>query len=266
MRNASLMNLLKNNGLSFQEQATLWSLVSDVPWAIANHVVLSQRQTWWLTSKVNAYKEGIPMAYLTGVAHFWSLSLHINPLVLAPRPDSERLVELAIHHLESRTQCLELGTGSGAIALAIASEKPDITITATDLSETILNVARHNAQRCYIHTVQWRCHDWFDNLHDTFDIIVSNPPYLSPHDPHLPTLSAEPLLALVAWPDGLHNLHTLIDQAKYHLNPKGWLLLEHGYLQGYDVRTFYEQHGYQHIHTYQDYHGHDRVTVGQKPL
>jgi len=209
-----------------------------------------------------------PVAYLVGRREFWSLELLVNEHTLIPRPETESLVELALDHipLQQQFHILELGTGSGAIALAIASERPDCLITATDISPRALETARTNAARLHLSNVVFREGSWFTPFGDErFDIIVSNPPYVAEGDPHLAEgdLPAEPRLALVAGPDGMEMITTIVRQAPHYLQAGGWLFMEHGYDQGADVTALLSETDYHHVRTWRDYAGNERITSGR---
>jgi len=212
--------------------------------------------------------QGEPIAYITGHKEFWSLDLQINKNTLIPRPETELLVEQALARLspDCRALVIDLGTGSGAIALAIAHERSQCNVLATDKSIAALNVARDNAQSLGLHRVQFLISDWCSGLGDIkAELIVSNPPYVAIADPHLKgDVRYEPLCALVAGKDGLADIRRLIAFSQSHLVPQGWLLLEHGYDQAEAVGVLFKQHAYESITTYQDLAGFSRVTVGQK--
>jgi release factor glutamine methyltransferase len=209
-------------------------------------------------------RAGVPVAYLTGTREFWSLTLSVSPAVLVPRPETEVLVEQALH-LKSRNEpcaLLDLGTGSGAVALAIAAERPDWNIAAVDISPLALGVARENARTLGLSNIDWRLGSWFDAVAARrFDLIVSNPPYVASGDPALSALSAEPALALTPGPTGLEALSAIISQAASHLNERGWLLLEHGWDQAPSVAALLARQGLSHIRTVADFSGKSRVTL-----
>ena len=180
---------------------------------------------------------GEPLAYLVGSKEFFGLPLQVDARVLVPRPDTETLVEWALELLRGRTapRVIDLGTGSGAIALAIQQARPDAQVEAVDRSAAALEVARANAQRLGL-PVQFRQADWLDGAEGRYDLVVSNPPYVAAGDPHLPDLRHEPLSALVAGADGLDDIRRIAAAAPAHLAPGGWLLLEHGWDQAEAVR------------------------------
>jgi len=213
---------------------------------------------------------GEPVAHLIGVREFWSLPLFVSPATLIPRPDTECLVEQALARLPSSPcRILDLGTGTGAIALALASERPDCNVTAVDLMPDAVALAQRNAAHLNITNIEILQSRWFSALEgQQFAMIVSNPPYIDEHDPHLAQgdVRFEPLSALVAADNGLADLHTIIDDARQHVLPGGWLLLEHGWQQGADVRAIFEHYGWQQVATCRDYGDNERLTLGQWPL
>lgn len=214
---------------------------------------------------------GEPLAYLTGEKEFWSLTLEVTRDVLVPRPETELLVEWALElpsfgH-KPRTSVLDVGTGSGAIALAIARERPEAEVIATDVSPAALAVARANARRLGL-PVRFAQGAYFAPLGvrepgAALDIIVSNPPYVAEGDPHLADLRYEPKLALTSGRDGLDALRTIVGEARAHLNPGGWLLVEHGGQQGAAVRELFEAAGFAAIETRRDLAGLERATGGR---
>lgn len=211
--------------------------------------------------------KGEPIAHLVGEREFWSLPLRVSPATLIPRPDTECLVEQALARMpETPCSVLDLGTGTGAIALAIASERPDCSVTALDLIPDAVELARDNASRLGIPNVEVLQSDWFSALNtQRFTVIVSNPPYIDAQDPHLSLgdVRFEPRSALVAENHGLADLRTLVETARNFLEPGGWVLLEHGWQQAAQVRELFNDAGYTEIQSCQDYGGNDRLTVGR---
>ncbi|MDH4275240.1 MAG: peptide chain release factor N(5)-glutamine methyltransferase [Gammaproteobacteria bacterium] len=211
---------------------------------------------------------GVPIAYLTGTREFWSLALHVTPDVLIPRAETEVLVECALAHLPPNLalRVADLGTGSGAVALAIASERPQCRVVATDISSAALAVANANARRLNITNIEFRLGAWYAPLGDElFDLIVSNPPYIAQHDSHLQQgdLRFEPRDALTAGADELGALKILIGEASAHLQSGAWLLVEHGYDQAAAVANLFQVHGAHDIFTAQDLLAHPRVGGGR---
>lgn len=204
---------------------------------------------------------GEPLAYITGVREFWSLPLSVAPGVLVPRPETELLVELCLAQLDQRPrQVADLGTGSGAIALSLARERPQWQITATDLSPDALQIAGLNCRRLGITNVELRQGSWCEPLADRlFDAIVSNPPYIAPGDPALEQLGHEPIGALVAGDAGYAALIAIATQARARLRPGGLLLLEHGAGQAARLKMELAALGYGQIDSHPDLAGHDRV-------
>lgn len=214
--------------------------------------------------------QGVPLAYLAGQREFWSLPLKLSRDTLIPRPDTERLVEAALDCIppDAGWAVADLGTGSGAIALAIASERLLCRVIATDASRAALNVARENAAHLGLGNVEFRCGEWYAALNgDRCHLIASNPPYVREGDPHLNEgdVRFEPRRALVSGSDGLVAIRHLVALAPTHLLPGGWLLLEHGYDQAETVRALFAAAGFQHVRSLRDLAGQERVTVGQLP-
>ncbi len=209
---------------------------------------------------------GKPVSYLTGQRAFWNLNLSVNAHTLIPRSETEHLVERALQlgPAETAWQVLELGIGSGAIALALAQERPAWQITATDISPDALKVAQHNAVHHHLTRVRFVHSDWFAALSGCYDLIISNPPYIAADDPHLAQgdLRFEPHNALVSGSDGLAAIRHLVQQAPAYLRPGGWLLLEHGATQGAPCRALLQQRGFSDICTHLDLAGLDRLSGG----
>lgn len=215
---------------------------------------------------------GEPIAYLLGEREFWSLPLAVGPTVLIPRPETETLVEWALARLpdDRPVHVADLGTGSGAIALALARERPLARVVATDRSAEALAVARANAERLALSgAIAFRVGDWYAALAGLprFDLIASNPPYLAGDDPHLREgdLRFEPLQALVADDDGLAALARLAEGARDWLNPGGWMLVEHGHEQGAAVRALFARAGLVAVETARDLERRERITLGRAP-
>lgn len=208
--------------------------------------------------------DGEPLAYITGVREFWSLPLTVSAAVLVPRPETELLVERCLAVLDAAPRTVaDLGTGSGAIALALASRRPDAVVEAVDASAGALEVAAANARALGL-AVAFRQGDWLNGVGETYDLIVSNPPYVAAADPHLAALTHEPLSALAAGPDGLDDLRVIAAAAPARLRPSGWLLLEHGHDQAGAVRTLLTTAGLAQAQSRHDLAGLDRCTAAQK--
>ncbi len=217
---------------------------------------------------------GEPVAYLTGEREFWGLRLATEPSTLIPRPDTETLVEVALEKAAAAPgRLLDLGTGTGAIALAFASERPGWAVLGVDLRAEAVALAGRNAERLGITGAEFRQGDWFSALGqdepagERFDLIVSNPPYLADDDPHLARgdVRFEPLSALVAGEGGLADLHHLVRGAREYLVAGGWLLLEHGAEQGAAVRQALTAAGYRDVASRRDLAGHERISLGSWP-
>ncbi len=227
--------------------------------------VLTDDETRRLDALIARRQAGEPIAYLTGEREFWSMTFQITPAVLIPRPETELLVERALAHVpaDARWTIVDAGTGSGAVALAIARERPRCRVIATDRSPEALGIARANAQRLNVTNVEFFEGEWLEPLGRlSSEMVVSNPPYVRADDPHLNEgdVRFEPTGALIGGPDGLDAIRALARQAFAHLMPGGWLLLEHGHDQAVAVAAILTEAGFCEIACHRDLAGHDRVT------
>lgn len=231
---------------------------------------LSEQAETKFIDSLQRRKQGHPIAHILQTREFWSLPLEVSSDTLIPRPDTELLVELTLQkaHSLDAPSIADLGTGTGAIALAIASERKDAAITATDFSEPALTIAKRNCTKLGFSNVQFFQGSWCQALPNAshYDLIVSNPPYIRNDDPHLSQgdVRFEPRSALVSKADGLGDIETIIRCAKKHLKDNGWLLLEHGYDQALEVAERMKGSGYHRVESYLDLGQNPRATVGQK--
>lgn len=222
---------------------------------------------WSFQQLVKRRMKGEPVAYILGQQEFWSLLFEVTPAVLIPRPETELLVERALELIpDDRTaRIVDLGTGSGAIAIAIANERPRAHVIGVDRSKAALEVAERNAARLRVSNVHFEHGDWFEPLRDErFDLIVTNPPYVAQNDPDLSpqVRQYEPLLALIPGPTGLEAIAHIVRHAPDHLLPGGHLLIEHGWKQAAAVRDLLVRRGFTHVRSHLDLAGHERVTEG----
>jgi release factor glutamine methyltransferase len=254
---------------------------ADAEWLLAH--VLGKSRSWLYAhgddllpdeplQRYRAFLErraaGEPLAYLTGRKGFWRFELKVTPDTLIPRPETELLVELALAHLprDRRVQVADIGTGSGAIALAIAYERANARVVAVDASAAALDVAKDNARALRLPHVEFRLGDWCEPLGDErFDVIASNPPYVALGDLHLDALRYEPSSALTSGHDGLDAIRAILRGAPAQLVPGGALLVEHGWAQGAAVRALFEQAGFVDVDTACDVEQRERVTSGRMP-
>jgi len=239
-------------------------------WLIAHdEALLDADQTARWADWCQRRAAGEPVAYLVGEREFHGLRLAVSPGVLIPRPDTEVLVDWALERLAAAAwpapQVLDLGTGSGAIALAVKHRHPAARLTAVDASPTALAQARANGEQLGL-AVDWRLGDWWQGLDgQRFDLVLSNPPYIAQDDPHLQALTHEPLSALASGADGLDDIRRLLAGAAAHLAPGAWLLLEHGWDQAPAVRSLLDSHGFTEVQSRQDLAGHARCSGGRWP-
>lgn len=224
---------------------------------------LSSNDQTALAQDLDKLVKGYPLAYLLGEQSFWDMTLTVTPDVLIPRSDSELMIDLLTENFPKTTRChfVDLGTGCGALALAISRVFPQATLTATDISGQALAVAKANAKVWQVAPIQFVQTTWLTGfVPRSFDVIVSNPPYISQDDPHLLDLSHEPITALTSPDSGLADIKMIIEQAPTYLKPNGHLFLEHGYQQGKAVRALFLSPHWQQVHTHRDLAGNERIT------
>jgi len=269
-RVAALLDAARSAGVDRLDAQLLLAAVLGRPrtWLLAHDDVCPPVQAEMRWRALLARRAaGEPLAYLLGEKEFHGLALEVSPAVLVPRPDTETLVEWALEILpaDAPATVVDLGTGSGAIALALARSRPLASVTAVDASESALAVARGNGQRHGL-TVRWLAGDWFAGLAgERFGLIVSNPPYIAEGDPHLAALRHEPIEALTSGADGLNSLRRIVADAPVHLEPGGWLLLEHGHDQAEAVCALLARAGLSEPRTRRDLAGLPRCSGAQMP-
>lgn len=263
---------LRGEAESYERQENAW-LLEYITKIDSFDLVMKKDQELSIEQE-QAYKEalarieaGEPLAYVTGSQPFWTLDLTVTQDTLVPRPDTEILVETVLKlDLPEDARIVDLGTGTGAIGLSLASERPDWSVTVSDIYQPTLEVAKLNAEKHDLTDVQFVLGVWLKPFgRQFFDAIVSNPPYIDANDVHMQALATEPRRALVAEKQGLADLAEIIVQAKKHLTVGGWVVLEHGYDQAEAVQHLFRQAGYKQVRTVKDYGGNDRVTLAQWP-
>lgn len=259
---------------SYERQEGAWLLehlldLTSLALKMQSNQVLTETQEQDYLAGLQRIDAGEPLAYVIGHQPFWTLNLKVTPDTLVPRPDTEILVETVLGlPLDRNADVVDLGTGTGAIALSLAIERPQWQVLATDIYPATLAVAQHNAREHGLSQVKFACGAWYaalapDHKDQRFDLIVSNPPYIDAEDVHMQALSAEPERALVAAQQGLADLVAIVTGAAAYLKAQGWLVLEHGYQQAEAVQQLLSQAGFSHVRSVQDYGGNDRLTLGQ---
>ncbi|MGB9092998.1 MAG: peptide chain release factor N(5)-glutamine methyltransferase [Gallionella sp.] len=280
--NSSIQDILRTHGKQLEAALNLEAGSARIEVQSLLQLVLRVNRAWLLghperlldTDQHDRYTalferrlRGEPVAYLLGEREFYGLNFKVSPATLIPRPETELLVELTLQRIPRQGACrvLDLGTGSGAIALSIAHARPDTEVTAADASAAALEVAQCNAHRLEVRNVRLLLSDWFSALGDErFDIIVANPPYIAADDAHLTQgdVRFEPRAALASGKDGLDDIRRICAQAGEHLSENGWLMLEHGYDQAAQVRALLQQSGFEQIFSARDLAGIERVSGG----
>ena len=226
--------------------------------------VLSEQERMAFDALTSRYQQGEPVAYLVGAKGFWNHYFKVTPAVLIPRPETELLLELALDRVPRSGLVIELGTGSGCLAISFALERPDCQVIAVDCSAEALAIAQENAAHLKAKNIVFVKSNWFDALpSQKVDAILSNPPYIEVNDPHLHDLRYEPELALVSGETGLDAIECIIQQGKSFLKPGGLLALEHGYQQQAAVQGLFQAAQYQGVETRMDLQGHPRVSLGR---
>ncbi|MCK4841770.1 MAG: peptide chain release factor N(5)-glutamine methyltransferase, partial [Methylococcales bacterium] len=233
--------------------------------------ILSKQAYNQFLSLLSQRQQGIPIAYITGSREFWSRDFKVTTDVLIPRPDTELLIELSLELINNKTQThiLDLGTGSGIIAITLAAERPELKFMATDLSEPALKIAKENAASHQIKNIRFIQSNWLEQIPPSqFDLIISNPPYIAVNDSHLSQgdVRFEPENALIADQDGLKDIKNICHQALDYLAPNGTLLIEHGFEQKIAVQAIFKTFAYSNVKTHNDLSENPRVTTGQWQL
>ncbi|MEB3767886.1 peptide chain release factor N(5)-glutamine methyltransferase [Acinetobacter sp. MD2] len=261
---------LRGDPDSYERQEATWLLehilgLGALALKMRSIQILSHAEEQTYLDGLMRLSKGEPLAYVIGSQPFWSLDLNVTTDTLVPRPDTEILVETVLGlELPHALSMVDLGTGTGAIALSLAKERPHWQVLATDIYHPTLDVAKSNAAKHELIHVQFLCSAWFDAIPaQKFDLIVSNPPYIDADDMHMQDLATEPRRALVAAEQGLSDLREIIVQGKQWLNSQGWIVLEHGYDQAQAVQAIFAEENFSQIKTVQDYGNNDRVTLAQ---
>lgn len=263
---STLRELMKSSAIDKLDNRVLLSFITGF-----SHAQLIARDDYQLTdAQFQQYQDllqrasgGEPIAYIIGYKEFYSRQFKVTPATLIPRPETELLVEQVLQLAPQNAKIIDLGTGSGCIAISCKLERPDLQVSAVDKFDDALNIARQNAERLQAQ-IEFTQSDWLAKIYDEFDVVVSNPPYIEVNDSHLQNLQFEPQIALTDFDDGLSCIKIIVQQAIMKLKYNGWLLIEHGYNQGTDVRTIFKNKGFKDIETIKDYADLERITIGQK--
>lgn len=270
----TIANWLRHSPLPRNEARLLLQHITGLSHAqliTRDHETLPETQLVSLNKLQQCRLQGEPLAYLIGQRAFYGRDFAVSPAVLIPRPETEHLIDAALFRLPEHAKVLDLGTGSGIIAITLKCERPDLDVYASDISDAALMMAQHNAKQ-HQAAVQFAQGSWFDALaafrlsNPLFHMMVSNPPYIEQHDQHLQQgdLRFEPLHALTDFADGLSHIRHLIDQAPQYLAQQGWFIMEHGYNQAAVIRDYFQAaKRWQAIETIQDLAGLDRITLAQ---
>lgn len=261
---ANIRSLLAANDLPrFDKRAILRAIIgfNDSKLFSYDEIELTMLQIQDYNNYVSRRQAGEPLAYILGQKEFYSREFSVTPATLIPRPETELLVDMVIKHAKHGAKMLDLGTGSGCIAITCKLERPDLQILACDKYLPALAIAKANAQKLKAQ-IELKQSDWFNNLTDKFDLIVSNPPYIKANDQHLLELTYEPQQALTDFADGLTHIRKIISSARHYLKVDGLLLIEHGYNQGQIIRDIYLQEKFSRVESIYDYAALERITWG----
>ena len=257
---------LRKNGERFRHELEILAReyfgISEAEFICRSDQGITSNLKNYLSDALVKLKKGTPLAYLLGYKEFWSLDFQVNRNVLVPRPETELIIEKSIELANHGGSVLELGTGSGAIAIALAKERPDLTITATDISIQALDVARENVMK-HMCEITLEHADWFASIDGKWNLILSNPPYIAEGDPYLNSLEMEPRLALVSGPTGFEALEVIIENAHNHLQSSGHLVIEHGIGQAQVIKKELARHNFTKITSHKDLANIDRIVTAQ---
>ena len=258
---------LRQNGARFQHEleilARAYYGISKAEFICRSDQNITSSLENYLSDARAKLKRGTPLAYLLGYKEFWSLELQVNRNVLVPRPETELIIEKSLELANHGDSVLELGTGSGAIAIALAKERPDLSITATDISIQALEVARENARK-HKCEITFERSNWFESVGGKWNLILSNPPYVAENDPHLASLELEPRVALVSGPTGFEALDILTENARHHLKPCGHLIIEHGIGQAQEIKKKLASHNFTEISSHKDLANINRIVTAKR--